>query len=110
MSACPHCSNASTHKDGRDRAGKQRYHCSACGRSFSDRTGTPFTHHRWPREVMVMDVSRQTVAAWVQKFGALLVGAARRYAKRVGSRWFVDETYVRIGKRWAYLYCGVAPI
>ena len=110
MLVCPHCSNAKTYKDGRDQARKQRYRCSACRRSFSDRTGTPFTHHRWPREVMVMDVSRQTVAAWVQKFGALLVGAARRYAERVGSRWFVDETYVRIGKRWAYLYCGVAPI
>ncbi len=122
MPACPHCSNASTHKDGRDRAGKQRYRCSACRRSFTDRTGTPFTHHRWPREVMVMavrwylsyrlsaanvrnllaergmDVSRQTVAAWVQKFGALLAEAARRYAKRVGSRWFVDET-VRAGRQ-----------
>jgi transposase-like protein len=43
-----------------------------------------------------MDVSRQTVANRVQKFGALLAEAARRYTKRVGSRWFVDETYVRI--------------
>ncbi len=54
-----------------------------------------------------MDVSRQTVAAWVQKFGALLAEAARRYAKRVGSRWFVDETYVRVGKQWTYLYRAV---
>ncbi len=54
-----------------------------------------------------MDVSRQTVANWVQKFGALLAEAARRYTKRVGSRWFVDETYVRIGKKWAYLYRAV---
>jgi transposase-like protein len=54
-----------------------------------------------------LDVSRQTVASWVQKFGALLAEAARRYAKRVGSRWFVDETYVRVGKEWAYLYRAV---
>jgi transposase-like protein len=51
-----------------------------------------------------LDVSRQTLADWVQKFGALLVEAARRYARRVGSCWFVDETYVRVGKAWAYLY------
>ncbi len=54
-----------------------------------------------------IDVSRQTVASWVQKFGALLAEAARRYAKRVGSRWFVDETYLRVGKEWAYLYRAV---
>ncbi len=131
MSACPHCSNAKTHKDGRDRAGKQRYRCSSCRCSFTDRTGTPFTNHRWPRDVILMavrwyfsyrlsaanvrnllaerglDVSRQTVADWVQKFGVLLAEAGRRYAKRVGSRWFVDETYVRVGKTWAYLYRAV---
>jgi len=54
-----------------------------------------------------MDVSRQTIAAWVQKFAARLATAARRHAKRVGWRWFVDETYVRVGKTWAYLYRAV---
>lgn len=131
MLACPHCSNTRTHKDGRDRAEKQRYRCSACKRSFTDRTGTPFANHRWPSDVIVMavrwyfcyrlsaanvrnllaerglDVSRQTVADWVQKFSVLLAVAARRHAKRVGSRWFVDETYVRVGKEWAYLYRAV---
>ena len=45
-----------------------------------------------------LDVSRQTVANWVQKFGVLLAEAGRRHVKRVGSRWFVDETYVRVCK------------
>lgn len=121
----------STHKDGRDRAKKQRYRCSTCQRSFTDRTSTPFTNHRWPRDVIIMavrwyfsyrlsaanvrnllaerglDVSRQTVADWVQKFGGLLAEAGRHHAKRVGSRWFVDETYLRVGKTWAYLYRAV---
>ncbi len=125
MPTCSHCSATRTHKDGRDRAKKQRYRCSACKRSFTERTGTPFKNHRWPREVIVMalrwyfryklsaanvrellaergmDVSRQTVADWVQKFSALLAEAARRYAKQVGLRWFVDETYLRVGKKWA---------
>ncbi len=43
----------------------------------------------------------------MQKFGVLLAEAGRRHAKRVGSRWFVDETYVRVGKTWAYLYRAV---
>ena len=131
MPACPHCSNARTHKDGQGRAKRQRYRCSACRRSFTNRTGTPFANHRWPHDVIVMavrwylrfrlsaanvrdllaergvDVFRQTVADWVQKFGALLAEAARRYAKRVGLRWFVDETYLRVGKSWAYLYRAV---
>ncbi len=54
-----------------------------------------------------LDVSRQTVADWVQKFGVLLAEVARRYAKPLGRRWFVDETYVRVGKTWAYLYRAV---
>ena len=41
-----------------------------------------------------MDVSRQTVADWVQKFGVLLAEAGRRYTKPLGRRWFVDETYL----------------
>jgi transposase-like protein len=86
----------STHNDGRDRSGKQRYRCSTCQRSFTDRTDTPFTNYRWPRDVIVMavrwyfcyrlsaanvrnllaerglDVSRQTVTDWARKFGVLL--------------------------------------
>jgi transposase-like protein len=131
MPACPHCSSISTHKDGRDRAGRQRHRCFSCRRSFTDRSGTPFTNHRWPRDVIVMavrwyfcyrlsaanvrnllaergiDVSRQTVADWAQKFGVLLAEAGRRHAKRVGPCWYVDETYVRVGKKWAYLYRAV---
>ncbi len=131
MPACPHCSNTRTHKDGRDRAGKQRYRCSSCRCSFTDRTGTPFTNHRWPRDTIIMavrwyfsyrlsaanvrnllaerglDVSRQTVAYWVQKFGGLLAAAGRRHAKPLGSRWYVDETYLWVGKKWAYLYRAV---
>ena len=52
----PHCTSSRTHKDGRDRAGTQRYRCSACRRSFTDRTGTPFTKHRWPQGVILMAV------------------------------------------------------
>lgn len=54
-----------------------------------------------------LDVSRQTVADWVQKFGVLLAAVGRRYAKPLGRRWFVDETYVRVGTKWAYLYRAV---
>ncbi len=54
-----------------------------------------------------LDVSRQTVADWVQKFGVLLAEAGQRLAKPLGSRWFIDESYVRVGKAWAHLYRAV---
>ena len=41
-----------------------------------------------------MDVSKQTVADWVQKFAVFLAEAGRRYARPLGRCWFVDETYV----------------
>ena len=37
----------------------------------------------------------------------LLAAASRRYAKPLGRRWYVDETYLRVGKAWAYLYRAV---
>ncbi len=52
-------------------------------------------------------MSRQTVADWVQKFSVLLAAAGRRHARTLGRRWFVDETYVQVGKKWAYLYRAV---
>jgi transposase-like protein len=63
MPACPHCSGTKAHKDGRDRAGKQRYRCSTCRRSFTARTGTPFKNHRWPQNVITMAVR------WYFRFG-----------------------------------------
>src|SRR6266511_3424387 len=94
---------------------------AACGRTRTDRTGTPFARYRWPREVIVMavrwyarfrlslrdvrdllaergvDVSPSTILAWVHTFGPLLAGEIRRRARPLGGRWYVDETYVRVG-------------
>ena len=110
-----------------NRVRKQRYCCLLCRRSFTDRTGTPFTHHRWHQDVIVMavrwyfnyrlsvanvrnlladrgfNVSRQTVADWAQKFSALLAEVGRWHAESLGRRWFVDETYLQAGKTWTYL-------
>lgn len=129
--SCPYCTSTSAKRDGHDRAGTQRYRCLRCSRTFTDRTATPFADHRWPQAVIVMaarwylrfrlsttdvrdllaerglDVTQHTVRRWVQKFGPLLAQAARRKAKPVGGRWFVDETYLRVSGKWAYLYRAV---
>jgi IS6 family transposase len=126
MSPCPRCAGVEVKKDGR--VGEtQRYRCRTCCRTFVARTGTPFAGHRWPREIIVtavrwycrfrlsaadvrdllaergVDVSARTVLHWVQKFAPLLARAGRRAATRPGARWWCDETYVRVGGKWAYL-------
>jgi transposase, IS6 family len=51
-----------------------------------------------------IDVDHVTVHRWVQRFSPLLVDAARFGRHRVGDRWHVDETYVKVSGRWVYLY------
>jgi transposase-like protein len=90
-----------------------------------------FAGFRFPREVIVLavrwylrfglsyrdveellaergiDVDHVTVHRWVQRFTPLLADAARFGRHRVGDRWHVDETYVKVAGRWAYLYRAV---
>jgi IS6 family transposase len=51
-----------------------------------------------------VQVDHVTVLRWVQRFTPLLLDAARACRHAPGDRWFVDETYVKIGGRWVYLY------
>ncbi len=130
MPPCPRCAGAEVKKDGRI-GETQRYRCRSCCRTFIARTGTPFAGHHWPQEIIVtavrwylrfrlsaadvrdllaergVDVSARTVLYWVQKFAPLLARAGRRAATRPGARWWCDETYVRVGGRWAYLYRAI---
>jgi IS6 family transposase len=54
-----------------------------------------------------IEVDHVTVHRWVQRFTPLLVDAARFGRHRVGDRWHVDETYVKVAGRWLYLYRAV---
>jgi transposase-like protein len=129
--SCSRCTSARVKKDGRRVATTQRFRCHACRRTFTERTGPPFARHRWPLEVITtavrwyfrfrlsaadvrdllaerqIDVSARTILAWAHKFGPLLAAEGRRRARPVGSRWWADETYVRVAGRWAYLYRAV---
>jgi transposase-like protein len=93
--------------------------------------GSAFAGFRFPPEVIVLavrwylrfglsyrdvekllaergiDVDHGTVHRWVQRFSPLLADAARFARHRVGDRWFVDETYVKVAGRWVYLYRAV---
>jgi IS6 family transposase len=54
-----------------------------------------------------VEVDHVTVYRWVQRFTPLLIDAARPCRHATGDRWFVDETYVRVARRWRYLYRAV---
>jgi transposase-like protein len=54
-----------------------------------------------------VEVDHVTIYRWVQRFTLLLADAARPCRHTVGSRWFVDETYVRVAGRWRYVYRAV---
>ena len=54
-----------------------------------------------------VEVDHVTVYRWVQRFTPLLAEAARPCRHAVGQRWFVDETYVKVGGRWRFVYRAI---
>jgi transposase-like protein len=54
-----------------------------------------------------VEVDHVTVYRWVQRFMPLLAEAARPCRHRVGDRWQVDETYVKVAGRWRYVYRAI---
>jgi transposase-like protein len=51
-----------------------------------------------------VEVDHVTIYRWVLRFTPLLADAARPCRHRVGDRWQVDETYVKVAGRWRYEY------
>jgi transposase-like protein len=54
-----------------------------------------------------VEVDHISIYRWVQRFTPLLADAARPCRHRVGDRWQVDETYVKVAGRWRYVYRAV---
>jgi hypothetical protein len=54
-----------------------------------------------------VQVDHVTVYRWVQRFTPLLADAARWSRHATGSRWHVDETYVKVAGSWRYVYRAV---
>ena len=91
------------------------------------RSGSAFSGYRFPDEVIALavrwylrfrlsyadvvellaergiSVDPSTVYDWVRIFTPHFIEPARAYRSPVGRHWRVDETYIKIGKRWHYL-------
>lgn len=52
-------------------------------------------------------VDPSTIYDWVHTFTPLFLEAARRHRRPVGKRWRVDETLLKIGRRWRYLFRAI---
>jgi transposase-like protein len=54
-----------------------------------------------------IEVDHVTVYRWVQRFAPEFAEAARARQHLTGDRWHVDETYVRVGGSWRYLFRAI---
>jgi putative transposase len=130
---CPHCQ--SQHLQNRKRStdlGYLMFRCNECGRKSNERTGTPFNFLEFPTDIVFEIVlcrlryklslrnlaemfllrgfhfTHEAVRDWEARFAPLLAEHLRRRRKgKVGSRWFVDETYIKVKGKWCYLYRAI---
>jgi len=130
---CPHCATGDTEKLGSTTdLGYFRFRCRGCRHRFNERSGTPFNRLEFPTDIVFQVVvfrllfklslrdlvrmflmrgyefSYETVRDWEQRFAPLLAEHLRRRRKgKVGRRWYVDETYVKVKGKWCYLYRAI---
>jgi len=130
---CPYC--ASTVTKGRTKKtslGYRTFCCSACKRTFNERTGTVFNYLEYPTDIVLLVVlcrlryklslrdlaemflergfefTHEAVRDWEARFAPLMANQLR--AKRrgqAGRSWYVDETYVNVKGKWCYLYRAI---
>jgi len=54
-----------------------------------------------------ISVDHSTILRWVRRYAPEFEKKWHRYARLIGPSWRVDETYVKVGGTWTYLYRGV---
>ncbi len=130
---CPRCSSSETSsRSRRTSTGYCTFACRACGTVFNERTGTPFNDLQYPTDVVMLavlwrlryklsfrdvaemllqrgfEVTHETVRVWEFRFAPLLASQLRAKRRgRAGVSWYLDETYLKVGGRWCYLYRAI---
>jgi putative transposase len=130
---CPHCQSfATTQLDKKTSLGYRTFRCCDCARKFNERTGTHYNHLQFPTDVVMLVVlwrlryklslrdlsemflvrgfefTHETVRDWEARFAPLITAQLRaRRRGKAGRSWYTDETYVKVGGKWCYLYRAI---
>jgi transposase-like protein len=131
--ACPHCAaTTTTELTKRTHLGYRTFRCSACRRQFNERTGTPYNYLEFPTDIVLLVVlwrlryklslrdlaemflergfefTHEAVREWETRFAPVVADKLRAKRKgQAGHSWHVDETYIRVGGVWKYLYRAI---
>ncbi|MEN3931809.1 IS6 family transposase [Microvirga sp. W0021] len=54
-----------------------------------------------------ISVDHATIHRWIIRYAPVIAKAFNRHKIAAGKNWFVDETYIKVGKRWMYLYRAI---
>lgn len=130
---CPHClSSQTTQLKRTTELGYLVFRCCECHRTFNERTGTPINFLEVPTDIVFQvllcrlrykmslrdvaeffllrgfEFTHETVRDWEARFAPLFADQLRTKRKgKVGSSWYVDETYIRVKGKWCYLYRAI---
>lgn len=130
---CPHCESKNTRiLPKKTQLGYDQFKCRDCTKQFNERTGTPFNYLEYRSEIVMLAIhyyyrfktslndvvelmamrniflSHQTVHNWVQTFGVELGLKLREIRKgKVGDKWNIDATYIKLNGEWCYLYRAI---
>src|SRR3954464_5429576 len=130
---CPHCQSPHLQKlKHTTELGYATFRCEACRRKCNQRTGTPFNFLELPTDIVFeivlcrlryklslrdipemfllrgFEFSHEAVREWEERFAPLLAEHIRRKRKgKMGRRWYVDETYIKVRGKWCYLYRAI---
>ena len=127
---CPHCHSTQTTQLQRTTdLGYAVFRCQSCGRTFNERTGTPFNFVEVPTDIVFQvlfhrvryklsyrdvaemfllrgfEFTHETVRDWEERFAPIFADPLRAKRKgKAGQRWYADETYGKVKGPWCYLY------
>jgi putative transposase len=130
---CIECGSAAiTERSERTTQGYRRFRCRTCGKQFNERSDTVLNRAQYPSDVIALVVfwrlryklslrdlpemfalrgmvfSHEAVRDWEAKLTPALAEALRRRRRgKVGHSWYVDETYLKVGGHWRYLYRAI---
>jgi len=57
-----------------------------------------------------ISIDHSTIHLWVVYFSSVLLGRFNHRKRSVGSKWHMDETYIKVRGQWTYLYRAIDSV